>query len=478
MAELSQILLEIAIEDINDEIPNFGELSYSASIREDAGSPSEQTQVIIIPPIKATDDDFGLNADVRYSLIGSGSELFFINPKSGAVWLKTNPDLDYESIKEYHMTVVAQDRDGNPDGNSNSVPFTVKIMDANDNSPVFTDSEQLQKLTISEDSPKATVITTIQATDADEGLNSELRYYIREGDDGKFSIDSTTGELSLRSELDRETKDKYILGIIARDQGFPAKETLVNVSVTVLDVNDNSPRFDQQFYDGHTPEGQTGSAILTVIASDPDFGENAEIEYSLTHPTIFTIDGNGAVSSITALDRETVQSYDIVVIAMDHGTPQKSTSVKMRILVDDINDNEPNFSSQKYDATMLLPPDGIKAETLVLFVSATDLDSGSNAEITYSVISEKYSGTFEISVNGAIRVKDDYIPDDVDDEILRFNISAKDGGSPPNEDTAMVVITFEKPSQVFEFNETRYDFNVTEMKRTRMLEKLKPSAEI
>ncbi|XP_070539361.1 protocadherin Fat 4-like [Ptychodera flava] len=458
-----EILLEITIEDINDEIPKFGELSYSASIREDVGSRNEQTSVIIIPPIQAMDDDFGLNADVRYSLVGSGSELFFINPKSGAVWLKASADLDYESIKEYHMTVVAKDRDGHPDGNSNYVPFTVEITDANDNSPVFTATEQLQHLIISEDSPIATVLTTMQATDADTGLNSELNYYILEGDDGKFSMDSTTGELFLRSELDREAKDKYILGIIARDQGFPARDTLVNVSVTVLDVNDNSPRFDQQFYNGRTPEGQTGSTILTVIASDPDFGKNAEIEYSLTHPTIFTIDGNGAVSSNTALDRETVPSYDLEVMATDNGTPQKSTSVRVRILIDDINDNEPKLSSQKYDATMLLPPGGITAETLVLFVSASDLDSGSNAEITYSVISEKYSDTFEISPNGAITVIKDYLPvPGVDNEMLIFNISAEDGGAPPKEDTAMVVITFEKPSPVFEFNKTIYDFNVTE----------------
>ncbi|XP_070537579.1 protocadherin Fat 4-like [Ptychodera flava] len=458
-----EILLEIIVEDVNDEIPNFGELSYSATVREDAGSPSEQTPVIIIPPIQATDDDFEFNAEIRYSLIGPDSELFFINPKSGAVWLNVSADLDYESIKEYHMTVVAQDRDGHPDGNSNSVPFIVKITDAYDNSPVFTATEQLQNLIISEDSPIATVLTTIQATDADEGLNSELRYYILEGDDGKFNIDTTTGELSLRSELDREAKDKYILGIIARDQGYPAKETLVYVSVTVLDVNDNSPRFDQLFYNGRTLEGQTGSTVLSVIASDPDFGENAEIEYSLTDPTIFTIDSNGTVSSNTALDRETVPSYDFEVIATDNGTPRKSTSVRVRILVDDVSDNEPNFSSQKYDATMLLPPGGITAETLVSFVSATDLDSGSNAEITYSVISEKYKDIFKISTNGAITVIRDYLPvPGVDNEILRFNISAKDGGSPPKEDTAMVVISFEKPSQVFEFNETMYVFNVME----------------
>ncbi|XP_070537597.1 protocadherin Fat 4-like [Ptychodera flava] len=112
---------------------------------------------------------------------------------------------------------------------------------------------------------------------------------------------------------------------------------------------------------------------------------------------------------------------------------------------------------------MLLPPGGITAGTLVSFVSATDLDSGSNAEITYSVISEKYKDTFQISPNGAITVIEDYTPvTGVDDEILTFNISAKDGGSPPKEDTGMVVITFEKPSQVYEFNETRYEFSVLE----------------
>ncbi|XP_070537596.1 protocadherin-11 X-linked-like [Ptychodera flava] len=288
-----EILLEITIEDVNDEIPTFGEPSYSASIREDAGSLSERTQVIINASIQAIDRDVGLNAKIRYSITGTGSESFAIDPKNGMVWLQPNPDLDYESVKEYQLTVVARDRDGADQGNSNSVPFTVEITDANDNSPVFTDTEQLQNLTISEDSPIGTILTTIQATDADEGFNSELRFYIHEGGDGKFRVNYTTGELSLRSELDRETKDKYILGIIARDQGYPARETLVNVSVTVLDVNDNSPRFDQQFYNGRTLEGQMGSTILTVIASDPDFGENAEIEYSLTDPSNFTIGSDG-----------------------------------------------------------------------------------------------------------------------------------------------------------------------------------------
>ncbi|XP_070537575.1 protocadherin-11 X-linked-like [Ptychodera flava] len=363
------ILLEITIEDVNDEIPTFGELSYSASIREDAGSLSDQTQVVI----------------------------------------------------EYQLTVVARDRDGADHGNSNSVPFTVEITDANDNSPVFRDTEQLQNLTISEDSPIATVLTTIQATDADEGFNSELRFYIHEGGDGKFRINYNTGELSLRSELDRETKDKYILGIIARDQGYPARETLVNVSVTVLDVNDNSPRFDQQFYNGRTLEGQMGSTILTVIASDPDFGENAEIEYSLTDPSNFTIGSDGVISATFALDRERVPSYDLVVIATDGGKPSRSSSSTVRILVDDVNDNEPKFSSQQFETTMLLPSDGIKANSLVTIVSATDLDFGSNAEITYSVLSEKYISTFDIGRIGAITVDEDYMPvSGVDDEILKF----------------------------------------------------------
>ncbi|XP_070539360.1 protocadherin Fat 4-like [Ptychodera flava] len=457
-----EILLGIIVEDVNDEIPTFGELSYSASIREDAGSPSDLTPVIIIPPIQATDDDFGLNADIRYSLTGFGMEIFVINPKSGDVWLKANPDLDYESIKEYSLTVVARDRDGNPDGNSNSVPFTVKITDANDNSPVF--SQQSWTLSIRENSSLPTVLTSVHATDADEGLNSELRYHMEEGGDGKFRIDSTTGELSLRSELDRETKDEYFLVIIARDQGFPAQETSVYVNVTVLDVNDNSPRFDKQFYSGHTPEGQTGSAILTVIASDPDLGENAEIEYDLTDGSTFTIDSNGTISASTALDREAVPAYDIVVTATDRGMPQKSSSVQVRIVVDDINDNEPQFSSRRYDAKILLSSDGIiTAGTLVLFVSATDLDIGSNADIRYSVTNENYTSIFEINHNGAVRVKKNYRPvSSVVNEMLTFNISAKDGGSPQKEDIAMVVITFEKPSEVFEFNETMYFFNVME----------------
>ncbi|XP_077993211.1 protocadherin Fat 4-like [Glandiceps talaboti] len=456
----TESFVTITIDDINDNIPIFTETSYLATVREDAGSSDSLDTVVVIPQILANDNDVGINADIRYSLSGPGSDKFLIDPKSGALRTIGLPQLDYESTKEYSLVVTATDMDGDPLGNSQSVPLKLSISDVNDNKPVF--DQALWNLTIPEDVPPGTIIATIAATDVDDNLNGEIMYYILDGSDGKFRVDAVSGELSILSMLDTENKEFYEMTVAARDQGFPVLEATVNVVVMIMDVNDNVPKFDRQFYNVHIFEEMVlNHEVRTITATDPDKDENGSIIYSITDSSKFAIDENGTISALERLDRETTGTHDLIITATDRGTPPLSSSTQVRVVLDDINDNSPEFSREIYSATLILPPNSIiGAGTLVTSVSATDKDIGSNAELIYSVITQTYTNFFGISDDDAVVVVKEDFP--VIDDVVTFTIGATDGGLSTSDDNAMVTITFVRPSQEIGFNETEYKFEVEE----------------
>lgn len=289
---------------------------------------------------------------------------------------------------------------------------------------------------VNESVPLGYTILAIRARDRDLGYNGKLIYGISDGDDDSlFRIDPDTGDLNVVGYLDRETRDKYVLNITVSDLGRPQHITWKLLKVIVLDVNDNAPKVNKRVSSFRVSENaRNGTVIFKIDARDPDQGENGRIVYALTTDTTqFAVDrtsGNLFVSG--RLDRERQEVYELKVTVSDCA-PEPSTlrtEALIRIVVDDVNDNSPEFLVQNYTVKAL---EDLPVGSVVVIVTAVDPDLGTGGVVTYSLESESSSETddklFEIDpVSGTVRTLSEL--DFETRQIHTLIVRAIDGGMP------------------------------------------------
>uniref|UniRef100_A0A8C7P4Z4 FAT atypical cadherin 1a n=1 Tax=Oncorhynchus mykiss TaxID=8022 RepID=A0A8C7P4Z4_ONCMY len=392
--------INIQVKDLNDNKPVFESDPYEAVVVENL---PDGTPVI---QVKATDQDSGTNGQVIYSLdpkqtLAEISELFAINSETG--WVTTLKELDREKTSKYSIAVLATDR-GDKVQLVTSATVKVTVADVNDNPPRFT--AEIYKGTVSEDDrPPSGVIAILSTTDADtEEINKQVNYFITGGDPlGQFAIEHLQNEwkVSVRKPLDREERDSYLLNITATDGTFAAKAV---VEVKVLDANDNSPVCEKSLYIERVPEDvPAGRLILQVSATDADIRSNAHISYELQGPgaELFTIDPDtGELKTQQPLDREEEEDYRLTVRALDGGGRYCEAAV--HLTVEDVNDNAPQFTSGPYAITVF---ENTEVGTFVARLLATDLDTGLNGDILYS-LADSADGHFSVDERtGVIALK-------------------------------------------------------------------------
>ena len=242
----------------------------------------------------------------------------------------------------------------------------------------------------------------VEATDNDAGNNAAVKYSIIGGNTGTtFSIDSESGELFLGKPLDRERQDSFNLIVRAQDLGNPPKSNTTQVVISVLDVNDNSPKFStSNYYQSVAENVPQGYSILQVTAFDPDQGQNSRLEYSIRpvasggqQPLPFVMEKNsGWIKTSKTLDREVSGSYRFYVEARDQGSPSLSAVATASITVLDRNDNDPRLSRKVYD---IVVAESAPLGSQVLKVVATDPDE--NSEVRYEIMGGNAGSAFSIS---------------------------------------------------------------------------------
>ncbi|KAL1023572.1 hypothetical protein UPYG_G00042580 [Umbra pygmaea] len=387
---VATVNVNIQVKDLNDNKPVFESDPYEAVVVENL---PEGTLVI---QVKATDQDSGTNGQVVYSLdpkqsSSEISELFAVNSETG--WVMTLKELDREKTSKYNIVVLATDR-GDKVQLVSSASVEVAVADVNDNPPRFT--AEIYKGTVSEDDPPPSgVIAILSTTDADmEEINKQVNYFITGGDPlGQFAIEHLQNEwkVLVRKPLDREERDNYLLNITATDGTFATKAV---VEVKVLDANDNSPVCEKSLYMESVPEDSpAGRLILQVSATDADIRSNAHISYELQGPgaELFTIDPDtGEMKTHKPLDREAQEQYQVMVRAMDGGGRYCEAAV--HLTVEDANDNAPQFNSDPYSITVF---ENTEVGTFVARLLATDLDTGLNGDILYS-LADSAEGHFSV----------------------------------------------------------------------------------
>nr|XP_018903845.1 PREDICTED: neural-cadherin isoform X4 [Bemisia tabaci] len=312
--------------------------------------------------------------------------------EDGYTWadIKVNHPLDYETIKEYNLTVRVENNGAQQLASEATVYIVLE--DVNDEIPLFTEREQE---TVLEGEPIGTKVTQVNAIDKDgTSPNNQTFYYVVDSprNEGKdyFEINMQSGEIYTKVVFDREKQGAYALEVEARD-GAPSARPNSNgkpnsvtkfIRIGIADKNDNPPYFDKELYEAEVDENEDiQHTVLTVTAKDHD--ESSRIRYEITSGNIggaFAVKNmTGAIYVAGALDYETKKRYELMLAASDN---LKENSTKVVIHVKDVNDNPPVFERPTY-RTQITEEDDRTLPKKVLQVNATDGDKDRPQNIVY-----------------------------------------------------------------------------------------------
>ncbi|XP_029367983.1 protocadherin gamma-C5-like isoform X3 [Echeneis naucrates] len=445
-----QILLEDPLEshrvvvdvlDVNDNAPQFSTSNISLEISE-AAAPGTRFRLE-----SAHDPDVGTNSLRTYHL--AANDFFTLNVESKSDGSKfpelvVGKPLDRETQGQFRLSLTAVDG-GQPE-KSGSTLLLIKILDVNDNAPVF--DEPVKKVRLLENVAQGTLVTKLNATDADAGSNGEISFlfskYTPERVLRLFSVDSKTGEIRVKGDVDYEKATAHHITVQARDGGSPAMEGSCNVIVDIIDVNDNAPEVTLTSLTSPIREDSAPETVIALIsARDLDSGENGKVTLTVQPGLPFKLNSASGMhySLITAgkLDRETVPEYTVVIKATDAGSPPLSSQTSFVVKLSDVNDNAPTFSQPSYSVDI---PENNAPSAPIAAVSATDPDLGDNARISYSILPSTVMGS-PISSYVYINPESGHIYSmrSLDHEQLnafRIEVQARDAGVPPK--TANVTV--------------------------------------
>ncbi|KAM4621849.1 protocadherin gamma-A4-like [Polymixia lowei] len=346
----------------------------------------------------------------------------------------------------------------------------IEIMDINDNAPHF--RRDTINLDILESTQAGERFSVNNAVDPDLGSNSVRTYLLSESE--HFDIEIQTGrdgskfaDLILKKALDREKQGVHHLILTAVDGGVPSRTGTASIIVRVLDTNDNAPAFDKENYNINIMENSPiGSLVIQLNATDLDDGINAEIEYTYSLYTsekaqeTFHLNAvSGEITVKGVLNFEDFRIYDMEVIATDKGPKGLSGQCKLKVLVEDMNDNHPEISIKSFRSPI---KESTEVDTVIAVVSVSDKDSEKNGIVDLRIpdnmpfkLRESSDNYFELLVSEPLdREK-------VPEYDITFTVT--DRGSPPLSDNeTMTLQLLDVNDNVPQFPQSFYTIRVME----------------
>uniref|UniRef100_A0A671U793 Cadherin domain-containing protein n=1 Tax=Sparus aurata TaxID=8175 RepID=A0A671U793_SPAAU len=426
--------LEINILDINDNAPVFSEQLQTLDIAENT-----------LPGVKfglteASDLDVGRNGVNTYKL--NNNDYFSLeihkagDSVSAELVLKKSLDREHESVIKLTLTAV----DGGNPSRSGTSQIIINVLDNNDNHPVF--SSPLYKIQISENLPIGTTVIRLNATDADEGLNSEIEYSLRQKGQDRildlFQIDSKTGAILVKGNIDFEENPAFEIRAQASDKGQPPMSAHCKVLVEVVDLNDNAPEITVTSLLNTVKEDDAsiGTAIALVSVLDKDGGKNGMVNCKISNNVPFKLESNykNYYSLVVdgPLDRESASQYNISITATDEGSPPLSSTSVINVHVSDVNDNVPLFTENIINVYV---KENSPVGAIIKTVTATDADVDQNSQVRYSFLqSNTNTLPFSTMININSETGDIVSLQSFNFEELKtfqFKVQATDSGVPP-----------------------------------------------
>ncbi|KAJ7326976.1 hypothetical protein JRQ81_016735 [Phrynocephalus forsythii] len=405
--------LEISVVDINDNAPLFERDPFVAEVLENL-SPSK------IITVTAVDRDSGPNGQLNFEIISGNTEnTFSIHHSSGEI--KSVRPLDREKVAQYTLTIKASDR-GTPI-QSTTVQVLINVLDENDNAPKFS---QIFSALVPENAPLGYTVARVTTSDEDIGVNAISRYTLK-NTDIPFVINPNTGDITVSRLLNREDTDRYRIRVSAHDSGWTVS---TDVTIFVIDINDNSPRFTKPSYYLDCPEqNEVGARVTQISATDPDEGSNGQVFYFIkSQSEFFRI--NASTGEI--FNKQPLKS----------GNPPLLSETTVTINIVDSNDNAPQFLSSQYFTPVTK---NVAVGTKLIKVAAVDAkDFDLNSEVEYLIANNNLSSKFKLDSNtGWISVASSLVNDM--NKTFLMKVKAKDKGNPPlsSEVTVQIVVTEE-----------------------------------
>ncbi|XP_073708736.1 protocadherin-9 isoform X1 [Garra rufa] len=430
--------ITINVTDVNDNAPNI-DLRYIISPTNGTVMLSEKDPINTkIALITVSDKDTDVNGKV-ICFIEKDVPFHLKAVYDNQYLLETSALLDYEGTKEYIFKIVASDS-GKPSLNQTAL-VRVRLEDENDNPPIFT--QPVIELAVMENNQRDMFLTTISATDEDSGRNAEIVYQL--GPNASFfDLDRKTGVLTASRVFDREEQERFLFTVTARDNGTRALQSQAAVIVTILDENDNSPKFTHNHFQFFVSENLPKYSTVGVITvTDADAGENAVVRLSILNDNEnFILDpDSGVIKSNVSFDREQQSSYTFDVRAVDNGSPPCSSAAKVTINVIDVNDNQPVVIYPPSNTSFKLVPLSAIPGSVVAEVFAVDGDTGMNAELKYTIVSGNGRSLFRIDpVTGNITLEEK--PTVADIGLHRLVVNISDLGYPKSLHTLVLVFLY------------------------------------
>ncbi|XP_008567688.1 PREDICTED: protocadherin beta-11-like [Galeopterus variegatus] len=431
------IQIELQVRDINDHSPFFLEKVMLLEIPENCPVGT----VFLLESAK--DLDVGINAVHSYTI--SPNSHFHIK-------MRVNPDnrkypelvldksLDYEEQPELSFILTALDGGSPP--RTGTALVRVVVVDTNDNSPEF--EQSFYEVKIPENSVLGSLVVTVSAWDLDSGINGEISYtfsHASEDIQKTFEINQKSGEVSLTAPLDFETIESYSVIIQATDGGGRFGKSTIRIQV--MDVNDNAPEISVSSITSPIPENSPETVVMVFSIRDRDSGDNKRMICSIPEDLPFvlksSVENYYTLETERKLDRESQAEYNISISVTDLGTPRLKTEHSITVQVSDVNDNAPAFTQTSY--TLFVRENNSPA-LHIGSVSATDRDSGANAQVTYSLLPTHDP---QLALASLVSINADsghlFALRSLDYEALRafeFRVGAADRGSPALSSDALV----------------------------------------
>uniref|UniRef100_A0A672H8B9 Neural-cadherin-like n=1 Tax=Salarias fasciatus TaxID=181472 RepID=A0A672H8B9_SALFA len=340
--------VRVRMANVNDEAPEFSQPVYRTFVSEDAGPNT------LVATVLAKDPD---GDGIIYSITAGNEEgNFVIDSQKGLIRLRSTPLPKLQGL-EYVLNVTATD--DNASGGlhplSSSAKVIVGVDDVNNNKPVFEECQQYrEQASVLENQPTGTFVLQVHAVDADEGANGKVKYGLMHRDSAMpaFRIHPDTGVIVTSRRFDRERQREYSITVTATDW---AEEPLIGIcqlTIQILDQNDNSPKFENLRYEYFLREDTlVGTSFLRVAAHDDDFGTNAAITYSMSleqpeylqvNPVTGWVYVNQPISQRTYITRD--------IIAADGGN--RNTSVELAVTITNVKNQPPQWEQDSYSVVI------------------------------------------------------------------------------------------------------------------------------
>uniref|UniRef100_A0A4W3JTC4 Cadherin domain-containing protein n=1 Tax=Callorhinchus milii TaxID=7868 RepID=A0A4W3JTC4_CALMI len=417
--------------------------------------------------------DLGLNVEKlsarKFRLVSDDSRQYLkVNVENGILFV--NERIDREELCGQSPT-CSLSFEAAVDNPLEVHPIEVEIVDINDNSPNF--PKERIALQIGEWITPGASFPLESAHDLDVGVNAINTYEISSNDYFGLSVQTRSdgskhAELLLEKKaLDREQQSALQLVLTALDGGKPHRSGTTDISITVLDNNDNAPIFQHEVYRSSIPENTPDdTSVAQVKATDLDAGPNAELQYSFSSHSsdrgreLFQLDSKtGEIKVRGVLDFEEANIYELYVQATDKGATPMAGHAKVIVKLIDVNDNAPEIKLRSMSRVV---SEDVKLGTVVAVISVIDRDSGKNGQVHCTVpvnipfrLQQSPKKQYKLVVGEAL--------DREKQSSFNISILAWDGGTPPlSANRTMLVSVSDVNDNAPEFTQSSYNVYLME----------------